>query len=75
MNLNHVIPTLFRHDEIIAYFGQARLVRRLDAKFEIRGGSREDHSAAKEWISLFLHEAVLVRVQHDESMGRLTNTQ
>jgi hypothetical protein len=56
-----VIPNFFRQDEIIAYFGQARLVRRLDAKFELRGGSRQDHSAAKEWISLFLHEAVLVQ--------------
>ena len=45
---------------MVAYFGQARLVKRLDAKFELRGGSREDQSEAKEWISLFLHEAVLV---------------
>jgi hypothetical protein len=46
---------------VIAYFGQARLVRRLDCKFELRGGSIEDHCAAKEWISLFMHEVVLVR--------------
>ncbi len=61
MKLNQVIPNLFHQDEIIAYFGSARLVKRLDAKFELRGGSSEDHSAAKEWISLFLHEAVLVQ--------------
>jgi len=60
MKLNHVIPNFFHQDEIIAYFGQARLVKRLDTKFELRGGSVEDHTAAKEWISLFLHEAVLV---------------
>jgi hypothetical protein len=61
MKMTHVIPTFFHQDEIIAYFGQAQLVKRLDAKFELRGGSREDQSAAKEWISLFLHEAVLVQ--------------
>ena len=61
MKLNHVIPNFFHQDQVIAYFGQARLVKRLDARFELRGGSREDHSAAKEWISLFLHEAVLVQ--------------
>ena len=60
MKLNDVIPNFFHQDEIIAYFGHARLVKRLDAKFELRGGSLEDHTAAKEWISLFLHEAVLV---------------
>ncbi len=60
MKLTHVIPHLFHQDEVVAYFGQARLVKRLDAKFELRGGSHEDHSAAKEWISMFLHEAVLV---------------
>ena len=32
MKLNHVIPNFFQRDEIIAYFGQARLVKRLDAK-------------------------------------------
>jgi hypothetical protein len=44
--------------EIIAYFGQARLVRYTDGKMELRGGTKEDHTEAKEWMSMFWHEAV-----------------
>ena len=60
MNIKHIFPNILSEGEIVAYFGKARLVKRLDCKFELRGGSKEDHSAAKEWISLFMHEAVLV---------------
>jgi hypothetical protein len=45
-------------EELVASFGQARLVRLADGKTELRGGSPEDRAAAKEWISLFWHEAV-----------------
>jgi len=45
--------------ETIAIFGQAMLVRTRDFKYELRGGSAEDHTEAKEWISLFFHEAVV----------------
>ncbi|HRZ35129.1 MAG TPA: hypothetical protein P5534_02060 [Candidatus Paceibacterota bacterium] len=46
-------------DEIVAVFGQAELVRRLDGKTELRGGTEQDRVAAKEWIALFWHETVL----------------
>jgi hypothetical protein len=59
MKLNQVFSGLAGNGEIIAYFGQARLIKRLDSKFELRGGSAEDHCAAREWISLFMHEVVL----------------
>jgi hypothetical protein len=45
-------------EELIAAFGEARLLRGLDGRFELRGGTPEDRTAANEWISLFLHEAV-----------------
>ncbi len=45
--------------EVIAEFGQARLIRTLDGKYQLRGGSREDLIAAREWISLFLNDAVV----------------
>jgi len=60
MKITHMFSGRLDEGEVIAYFGQARLVRRLDCKFEVRGGSMEDHSAAQEWISLFMHEAVLI---------------
>jgi hypothetical protein len=29
------------------------------AKYELRGGSKEDRTAAQEWVSMFMHEMVL----------------
>jgi len=61
MKLRHLFPELERRDgEIVATFGNARLVKRLDCRFELRGGSDQDRAEAREWISLFLHEAVIV---------------
>ena len=48
--------------ELVAGFGQARLVKTLDSKYELRGGSQEDRFAAREWISMFFHEAVVKEV-------------
>jgi hypothetical protein len=39
--------------EVIAAFGQARLVKLLNGTYELRGGSRQDRLAAKEWLALF----------------------
>jgi hypothetical protein len=44
---------------IIAVFGAAQLVKHGDGRYELRGGSAADHRDAREWISLFLHEAVV----------------
>jgi hypothetical protein len=61
MKLRHLFPELERRDgEIVAAFGSARLVKRLDSRFELRGGSEQDRAEAREWISLFLHEALVV---------------
>jgi hypothetical protein len=45
--------------ELIARFGEAALIRRLDGGWKLRGGSQADRCEAREWISLFLHEAVV----------------
>jgi hypothetical protein len=52
--------------EVVAIFGQAQLIRYLDGKVELKGGTKEDRLAAKEWISLFWHEAVVA----DGASGR-----
>jgi len=46
-----------RDGETLALFGDARLVKKLDGKIELLGGSRADRAEAAEWCSLFLHEA------------------
>ena len=60
MNLN-LLARIKQHDgELIASFGTARLVIQLNGKFQLLGGSAADRTEAKEWCSLFLHEAVFV---------------
>jgi len=44
---------------LITTFGQARLVCRADGTVELRGGEPGDRTSAKEWVSLFMHEAAL----------------
>jgi hypothetical protein len=51
---------LFKDEgELIAGWGEAQLIRYLDGKVELRGGTKEDRIEAREWISLFWHEAVV----------------
>ena len=48
-----------KREKLIANFGQAKLIRLPDGSTELRGGQAQDFTTAKEWISLFMHEAVL----------------
>jgi hypothetical protein len=48
-----------RYHSLIARFGQARLVARVDGSLELRGASSGTLTEVKEWISLFMHDAVL----------------
>jgi hypothetical protein len=58
-------PPFRDEGELVASWGEARLIKYLDGKTELRGGSKEDRLAAQEWISLFWHRAV-VRKGHAE---------
>jgi hypothetical protein len=44
---------------LIATFGRARLMKKSESAFVLDGGSTDDHAEAREWISLFMHEAVI----------------
>lgn len=44
---------------IIARFGMGRLIRCDGIRYELRGGSPWDLSAAREWAAHFLHEAFI----------------
>ena len=52
-------PALKDEGELIASWGEAGLIRYLDGKTELRGGSKEDRLAAQEWMSMFWQEAVV----------------
>lgn len=45
--------------EVVASFGHAQLVRFLDGKCVLRGGSEDDRTAARKWISLFWHDVAV----------------
>lgn len=47
--------------QTIATFGETRVVRLRRGITEIRGGSRREQAEAREWASMFCHEAVLER--------------
>ena len=44
---------------ILTSFGRANLVGTGGSNYELQGATEEEFTAAKEWISLFLHEATL----------------
>jgi hypothetical protein len=58
MKLNRLDWLRRDEGEILAVFGAARLVKRLNGRLELVGGTAADQTAAREWTSLFLHEAV-----------------
>jgi hypothetical protein len=59
MKLTGHPPSSEDDGKVIASFGQAQLVKYLDGKYELRGVSKEDRLAAKEWISMFCHDVVV----------------
>jgi CheY-like chemotaxis protein len=57
MKPNVLARLRWNEGEIVASFGAADLIRHHDGRWELRGGSPSDHTAAREWCSLFQHEA------------------
>ena len=52
-------PPFNDEGKLIASWGEARLIKFLNGKWELRGGSENDRAEAKEWISMFWHDAVV----------------
>jgi hypothetical protein len=61
MKLESQDETQARGQQVIARFGKAALVQQPNGTWQLKGGTEEDRLSAREWISLFLHEAVLAR--------------
>lgn len=59
MKIRNYFPWFKDEGQVIAGFGQARLIKFLDGKYELRGGSKADRLEAHEWISLFCHDIVV----------------
>ena len=52
-----VIKTNRRHTVML--FGQAKLIQTAEGKLKLKGATRDERTEAKEFISLFMHDAVL----------------
>jgi hypothetical protein len=50
---------LVRGQKLVAQFGQAALIKQPDGTWQLKGGSQDDRHSAREWISLFMHEAIV----------------
>jgi len=60
MKLKYLLESWLVRGEVVACFGTARLVKQPEGRFQLVGGSEAERSEAREWVSLFLHEAVVV---------------
>jgi hypothetical protein len=58
-------PPFKDEGEVMASWGEARLIEYLDGRLVLKGGSNEHRIATREWISMFLNDAVVV-----EASGR-----
>jgi serine/threonine protein kinase len=59
---NREAPPGFNGCEVIASWGDAKLIKYPGGKLELSGGSKNDRLAAKEWISMYFHEAVVKEI-------------
>jgi len=59
MKLKQVIESIMLQTKTVVRFGTARLIQAPTGRFHLVGGTAEERLAAREWASLFLHEAVL----------------
>jgi hypothetical protein len=55
-------PPFKDEGELIASWGEARLIKYLDGKLVLKGGLKEDRLEVREWISMFLNDAVVREV-------------
>lgn len=57
MKLNWLWKLLGIDTTLVVRFGGAQLIRTLEGRLELAGGTVEDRQRVREWISMFWHEA------------------
>jgi hypothetical protein len=55
-------PPFRDEGEVMASWGEARLLKHLDGKLVLKGRAEEDRMVAREWISMFLNDVVVREV-------------
>jgi hypothetical protein len=59
MKRSPILADHVRETELIAGVGGARLLKWLDGRFEIRGGTEEERKQLKEWSEVFLEVSLV----------------
>ena len=58
MKLKSLFKRMLRGEgRVVVSFGGAQLWQRREGGFELRGGTRAERQAAREWVAFFKHEA------------------
>ena len=59
--MKNLFETVLERDreEVVALFGQGRLVQLSRIRVELRGGSREDEIEAGSWVAMFMPEVIM----------------
>lgn len=65
VKIRNYYPEYKDEGEVIAGFGEAKPIKYLDGKLELRGGSEQDRVTAWKWISTFMPRAVVWAVARD----------
>ena len=66
--MNRNSSPLFKDEcEVIGSGGEVKLIKRLDGKLKLKGGSKEESGDAMEWMSLFIPEVVSVATLYRNS--------
>jgi hypothetical protein len=52
-------PPFRDEGEVVAMWGDAQLIRYLNGRAILRGGSEQERAEAKKWISMFWEDAVV----------------
>ena len=59
MKTDFLLNYRMNQGEVIAGWGDARLIRHIGGRYQLVGGTAEDQAVVREWISLFAHEIVV----------------
>ena len=59
MKIRHLVENTTNRSHTVMLFGQAKLTQTAEGKLELKGATKDEKIEAIEYVSLFMHEAVL----------------
>ena len=59
MKMRNHADVIHNRSHTVMLFGQSKLIQTAEGKLELKGATKEEQTEAKEYVSLFMHEAVM----------------